>query len=82
MLMDGPWDMHIVSYDTHGGFFPVELRVASGDEALSVDAEDFHAGVYRRGEVEKMPAGRMFYANYTFVGMKPSKHTLVDVWVT
>jgi hypothetical protein len=82
MLMGGPWDMHLISYSSHGGEFPMELRVGSADEASAVVASDFHAAVYRRGDVENMPLSGMKYGVYTFTDMRQTKTSLVDVWVT
>lgn len=74
--------MHLISYATYEQEFPLELRVGSGDEATAMDEDDFHAAVYRRKEVEDMPVSLMKFGSYDFIGMRPTRYTLVDVWVS
>jgi hypothetical protein len=82
LLVEGPYDMNLISYASHHGEFPLELRVGSADEAAAMDEKEFHAAAYRRRSIEDMSASLMKFGAYDFVGMKPTRHSLVDVWVT
>ena len=80
ILRGGPWDMHLISYASHDGEFPTEIRVGSADEASGVD--EYQAGVYRRADIEDMPVSLMKFGAYEFVGMRKTTHALTDVWIT
>jgi len=58
--------MHLISYATAEGAFPLELRVGVYEEFVAVGEEDFHAAVYRQREVEDAPVSLMKFGAYDF----------------
>lgn len=84
LLQEGPYDLHLISYDSYLGKFPNELRIGSTEEASSLEPSEFEAAIYRKGEIEKFPmkGGNMRFGNYVYLGMRKSAFSLVNVWMS